>query len=203
MLANYAGDERITLTTVVFISAELAKIIMAKIIEPLKKIEPEYFYYPTASMHLTIKNVRTINEDGPGPLFTEEEAIRVDNLFKKIVTNFQSFDFTLQGLMPFATSISLMGYSDERLKQLVQGLDQGLKAIGVPDNKRYFSNEIFFGNISLCRFTHQPGEGFLAKVRELEDVFIGELPIKEINLITCNNVCRPDTKRVIGTYKLK
>ncbi|MFA5076360.1 MAG: hypothetical protein WC480_03005 [Patescibacteria group bacterium] len=196
----YNNSQEITLTLVVFVPASLGQVIQEKIILPLQKIEPEHFYSPLKSLHLTIKNVRAASRP---PTFTAEEVKKVDELFKKIVPNLLSFDFTLEGLMPFATSASLMGYCDERLKDLVIGLDAGLRQIGVPDNKKYFSNEIFFGNISLCRFVHEPSLAFMNKVEAMARISVGNLPIKQISLITCNKVCSQESQKIIGTYNLK
>ena len=96
-----------------------------------------------------------------------------------------------------------MGYSNETLRDLILALDKGLKEIGVPDNKKYFSNELFFGNISVCRFTKKPSQEFLDKIRELKDINIGELLVKEISLVACNEVCNPNSRKIVGTYRLK
>ncbi|NJM70483.1 MAG: hypothetical protein HC862_09750, partial [Scytonema sp. RU_4_4] len=84
----------------------------------------------------------------------------------------------------------------------VQALDLGLREIGVPDNKKYISDTVFFGNMTLCRLTHEPSPLFQKKVKELESIYIGEMRLTEISLIICNAVCHPKTKKVISTYKL-
>ncbi|MGH8002418.1 MAG: 2'-5' RNA ligase family protein, partial [Brasilonema sp.] len=136
------------------------------------------------------------------PLFQNEDVVKVHELFTQIIPKFQSFTFHLEGLILFPTSVSLVGYCDETLRKLVQALDLGLKEIGVPDNKKYISDTIFFGNMTLCRLTHEPSSSFQNKVKELESIYIGEMRVTEISLIICNAVCHPKTKKVIGTYKL-
>jgi hypothetical protein len=84
----------------------------------------------------------------------------------------------------------------------VQALDDGLKEIELTDDKKYISDTVFFGNMTLCRFTQAPSLLFQDKVRELEDIYIGEMRVSEINLVTCNAVCHPKTRKIIGTYKL-
>jgi len=199
MQSEYEHDDQTCLTSLVFIPQDIAHKITKIIIEPLKQLEPEYFYYPAESMHLTIKSIRTIHKP---PLFTEDDVAKVDILFKKIIPKFKSFSFQLEDLVKFPTSLSLMGYCDDTLQKLVKELDAGLKQIGVPDDKKYFSDEIFFGNITLCRFTHQPSEAFIKKIEELKNIKIGQFVIDKINLITCNVVCHPKTRRIAGTYKL-
>ncbi|RUT02581.1 hypothetical protein DSM106972_060590 [Dulcicalothrix desertica PCC 7102] len=43
---------------------------------------------------------------------------------------------------------------------------------------------------------------FQDKVRELENIYIGEMNVSEINLVTCNAVCHPKSRKIIGAYKL-
>lgn len=199
MQSEYEHDDQTCLTSLVFIPQDIAHKITKIIIEPLKQLEPEYFYYPAESMHLTIKSIRTIHKP---PLFTEDDVAKVNRLFRKIIPKFKSFFFQLEDLVMFPASLYLMGYCDSTQQKLVKKLDAGLKQIGVPDDKKYFSDEIFFGNITLCRFTHQPSEAFVKKVKELENIKVGKLVIDKINLIICNVVCHPKTRRIVGTYKL-
>ncbi len=200
MRSNYENDNATGLVSVAFPPINITKIISEKIIEPLKSTDNNHFYYSTEFLHLTIKNVRTVNSP---PLFNNEDVDKVDNLFAQIFPKFETFNFTLQGLVLFPTSVSLIGYCHETLKELVQTLDFGLKDIGVPDNKKYISDTIFFGNITLCRFTQNPNSSFKNKLQELENIYIGEMPVSEVSLITCNSVCNPKTRKIIATYKLR
>ncbi|MBU0670922.1 hypothetical protein KKF29_02065 [Patescibacteria group bacterium] len=200
MQKDYKNDDQICLTSLSFVEKKTADKITEKIIKPLEKSGPDHFYFPADSMHITIKNIRTIHKP---PLFTPEDIIKADKLFKSIIPKFPSFSFNFKGLAKFPTSISLIGYCDETLRKLVQALDRGLNEISLPDNKKYISDEIFFGNISICRFTHEPSDKFIDKFTELKKINIGTVLIKKINLITCNAVCNPKTRNIINTYELK
>ncbi|KAB8318595.1 hypothetical protein SD81_015335 [Tolypothrix campylonemoides VB511288] len=199
MQSDYENDDQTCLTSVAFTSKDIAKIILEKIIEPLKSSDPNHFYYSSELLHLTIKNLRTIHNPS---LFNEEDVVKAHQLFNQIIPTFQSFNFSFEGLILFPTSVALLGYCNDTLRKLVQTLDFGLREIGVPDNKKYISDTIFFGNMTLCRFTHEPSSSFQNKVKELENIYIGEMPVTEISLITCNAVCHSKTRKVIGTYKL-
>ena len=78
---DYENDRQITLTSVVFLPKEITDAVTKNIIEPLKKIEPNHYFYPPASMHLTIKNVRTIQYP---PTFSDEDVEKVNELFNNI-----------------------------------------------------------------------------------------------------------------------
>lgn len=197
---DYENDNKICLTSVVFPSPEICEAIDNKIIKPLQKIEPRHYYYSPESFHLTIKNIKTISNP---PLFTKDDIEKVKLLYGQIIPKNRSFSFHLQGLVAFPTSISLIGYSDERLQKIVLELDKGLKAVGVPDDKKYVSDTVFFGNISLCRFTRQPSEQFYNKINELKTIEIGWVPVDEISLITCNVVCNKNGRKILGSFRLK
>ncbi len=106
--------------------------------------------------------------------------------------------------MLFPTSVALVGYSNDNLQKLVFSLDKGLKKIGITDDKKYASKKIFFGVISLCRFTHKPTKKFLDAVEKISKVKIEtlKLKVKDLYLITCNCMNNPKTRKIIETYQL-
>lgn len=199
MQKDYENDDQICLTSVVFISNEFSSKIISNVIAKLKKIEPQHYYYPPEAFHLTIKNVRTINKP---KLFNNSDINKANNLFKNVIPKFSSFDFCVEDVLVFPTSLALMAYSDEDLKKLVNDLDKGLKQVGVPDNKKYFSNTVYWGNITFCRFTNKPSTHFINEVNKMRNLVIGSFKVKDINLITCNSVCSPKSRKIIGKYKL-
>lgn len=200
MRSDYVGDLARCLAAVAFLPARLAASLMEALIEPLRAIEPDQHYYTHASLHVTIKNVRTVHDPQQ---FTPEDVIRADQVFRAVVPQHQRWTFSLQELIVLPTSVALIGYCDEGLRDLVQHLDADLRAAGVPDNKQYVSDSIFFGNISLCRFHQPPSARFLDAVAKLRTTYRSELPIETIHLLVCNGVCSPETREVVGTYRLK
>ncbi len=199
MRDDYENDDQICLTSVVFIPEDIADKIITKIIKPLKQIEPGHYYYPTESMHFTVKNIRTINNP---PSFTESDILKVDQIFKEVISECSPFSLYIEEAIKFPTSISLMAYSSSVLGDLVKNLDNGLNKIGVTDNKKYFSNSVFFGNITICRFTHDPSKKLRNKIKKMRNIKIGEMKAEEINLITCNSVCSKKSRKVISKYRI-
>jgi 2'-5' RNA ligase len=197
--ADYSTSPARALTSVVFIPGRMAQEIYQTIVEPLRAIEPDHYYYPPETMHLTVKNVRKVNDP---PRFTEADIHGVDQLFKTIIPQHETFSISLEELVPFATSVALIGYPDERFQRLIQALDTGLREIGLPDDKKYVSNTLFFGNITICRFTHPPSPAFFKGVERLTYRFKAELPVQTIKLITCNAICLLETRTIWHTYTL-
>jgi 2'-5' RNA ligase len=200
MRPDYESDRAVCLTSVVAIPIPVAQEIERQIIQPLRAIEPVHHYYAPEAMHLTIKNVQVVHDP---PSFSEADIERVNRLFAEIIPRRRVFAFSLEQVVAFATSLSLIGYCGHELQELVQALDSGLKRIGIPDNKKYISDSVFFGNITLCRFVRPPSEQFLQAVRERQDAYRAELRVKEIRLISCNAVCARDSLHVWHTYRLR
>ncbi|MBI2410559.1 MAG: hypothetical protein HYV32_01500 [Candidatus Kerfeldbacteria bacterium] len=199
MQKDYVHDDQICLTSVVFIPDDISQKIMSDVIEKLKKTEPHHYFYLPESMHVTIKNIRTINKP---PVFSETDINKVNELFNEIIPQFPIFEFTVEDVLMFPTSLSIMGYSDETLQKLVYALDEGLQKIGVPDNKKYFSTSVFWGNITICRFAKNPQIAFINEVQKMRDVKIGKFKVEKVQVITCNAVCHPASRRIVGKYDL-
>ena len=197
---DYTKNKQICLTSVVFPPTEITAKITTEIIDKLRAIDPWQYFLPPESMHLTIKNIRTISDP---PSFTAEDIVKANKLFSEIIPQYASFEFKAEDVLLFPTSISLMAYSDDSLQKLVLALDQGLKEIGLPDDKKYFSDSVFWGNITLCRFTKTPSEKFLEEVKKMRDLKIGKFRVEKVNLITGNAVCYTSSKKVHGEYELK
>lgn len=198
-ISDYEHDSRRCLTSVVFIPEDLGRAIEAKIIGPLRNIEPEHYYYPIDTLHLTIKNIRTV--DNPVRL-KERQVAAVRGVFASAVPLIKKIRFAARGAILFPRSVSVVGYSGAFLKSLIQKLDEGLLAAGMPDNKKYFSNEVFFGNISVCRFVHRPGKAFRQCLRNLEETKFGTLAVKKISLIICDSVNSAKSRKIIEEYKI-
>jgi len=157
------------------------------------------YYFPSNSLHITTQNVRVVNDP---PLFTTENITKAKQIFSKIAAKYQPFTLELKGLLELPTSISVRGYSDKIFGDFVLELREELKKAGIPDDKKYSSKNIVFGNSTTCRFTKKPTESFFTKVKKLKNIEIGKFEIKTIALITTNAVCHPDKTSIIATYNL-
>lgn len=194
ILSNYADDNQVCLTTVAFIPKHLGEKIKDKIIKPLKKADPTQYFYPRQSLHITIQNIRTIHRS---PLFTKNDIEKVKKAFSKIFPKHKSINFEIKGVLELPTSLSLKVFSDEKFHDLVMDLRKTLDRIGVPDNKKYFSENIVIGNITICRYIKKPNKLFQKKVEELKDIDIGQFTANKIYLITTNTVCHPNKTVII------
>lgn len=184
---------------IAFIPEKLQRIIQHKIIDPLKKADPEQYFYPSKSLHLTIQNIRTINKP---PMFTEDDIEKAKDVFSRTVPAFSCLNYKIKHLFELPTSLGIRAYAEEPLKNLCTSLRQELTKSGVSDDKTYASDDVFFGNISISRFTKKPNKDFFKEIENLKNTKVGELSIKSVHLVTTNSVCHPKKTKILGEYHL-
>lgn len=200
ILSNYADDDQICLTTVAFIPKHLGEKIKDKIIKPLKKADPTQYFYPRQSLHITIQNIRTIHRP---PLFTKDDIEKVKKAFSKIVPKYKPIKFEFKEVLELPTSLSLKAFAGKEYHNLAMNLRKTLEQIGVPDNKKYFSENIVIGNITICRYTQEPNQLFKKQVQKLKNIKIGQFKADKIHLVTTNAVCHPNKTVIIKTFNLR
>lgn len=198
-MENYETDESLCLTSVVFPPADLGESIKANLIDPLRKLEPCHYYYPTRSLHVTIKNIRTIAKPAN---FGVNQISAANSVLSTIVPTFSRFSLSLQDLVAFENSAAIIGYSDRTLRDLILSLDNALHSAGIPDDKQYVSDSIFFGSMTVCRFRKPPSAKFMALLSRISAGLDEEFQVNVIRLIVCNAVCHPKNRRTEGEYHL-
>ncbi|HVT01440.1 MAG TPA: hypothetical protein VHE53_04380 [Patescibacteria group bacterium] len=196
---DYANDNRLCLTSIVFLPNNITQKINSEILQPLKKLDERQYFFLPESMHITINNIRVINDP---PHFTEEEIEKVKEVFRNVVSKHKSINFDLKGLWDLPTSLAIKAFTDESFGNLVMELREELNNAGVPDDKSYGSNEVVIGSSTIIRYTTKPNELFFQKIKELKDIEIGEVNLSEIKLITTNAVNHPSKTKIIESYKL-
>lgn len=194
--ADYENDKRICLTGVHFPDKTLLKWI-ENIISSLKIIEPSYFFYPNQSLHMTIKNVRLIQDP---PNFSKEDIKKAERVFSEVIPFHHSYQVSFYRLLLFKNNLSLIGTTDPALDEIVLDLDKKLRDEGVPDDKIYANSQYFFSNMTLARFP-SISKKFRQKVEELSSqVKIPPYKVDTISLVTGNAAFT--NLNIINTWKL-
>lgn len=196
---DYRNDSRIALTSVHFPEADLIKFINGNILDPLKKCSPNHYYYPTSSLHLTIKNVRMVCDP---PDFDAGDVLKVKKVFTKTIPRHKKFKTYFYRLLLFPANLALVGTTDPELDFIHLDLDKELKKVGVPDNKRYLNAHYFFCNMTLVRFTSPITQDYKEKINELShSIYIDPYEVNSVTLLSCNAAM--NKQQIFGTWKLK
>lgn len=197
MQSDFANDPQLAITCITPVPIRIATKIQTEIIEPLRSIEPKFFYYPNESLHVTIQNIRVIHNP---PRYTPSDIAKVQEVLKNAVGNAGPFTFEYTRLMRMPTSVSLIALVTPEYDQFVRKLRKSLIDAGVPDDKTYFTDEVVFANTTICRYTQAPSEKFIETIQKLKDIQVGMFTAKNVSFMEMNAVAGPSKKRVIQTY---
>lgn len=193
---DFENDSRICLTSLHFPNQELIDDVQ-KIISELKKVEPNFYYYPPQSLHLTIKNIRVINDP---PNFKQSDVEKAQEIFKEVLSKHHKFKVYFYRLLLFPNNLALVGTTDPELDEIVLDLDEKLNRAGVPDDKKYNNSRYFFSNMTLVRFGGLSSK-FASKVNELSTkINFKPYEIDSVTLISGNAVFK--NPRIIQKYNL-
>lgn len=198
-MKDYNNDPRRCLTSVHLPNQDLIENIEESLIEPLRRISPDHYYYQPSSLHLTIKNVRVINDP---PHFTDKDIATVKKVFDNVIPKYHCFKVYFYRLMLFPLNLALIGTTDPELDNIILELDHSLKKAGVPDDKQYVNSKYFFCNMTLARFNSPPTEQFKNKVRELStNINFKPYTIYSVTLLTANAALKK--RQILATWNLK
>ncbi|MCL4418955.1 hypothetical protein M1146_02510 [Patescibacteria group bacterium] len=196
---DFGKDTRICLTSVHIPHEQLINKIESFLIEPLKKVSPDYFFYPADSLHMSIKNVRVINDP---PRFIDEDISKATQVFDLVIPRHKKFNVYFYRLLLFPNNLALVGTTDPEMDNIILDLDRELKKAGVPDDKVYISSQRFFSNTTLARFNNAPTREFLKRVEELsKSISFEPYTVDSVTLLTCNAVFFD--RNIIKTWELK
>ena len=196
---DYVNDPRRCLTSVHLPNQQLLTKVHDELIVPLQELVPDYFFYPVDSLHMTIKNIRTIHDP---PNFTSEDIIKVEKVFDSVIPHHKKFNVYFYRLLLFSNNLALIGTTDPELDSIVLDLDKGLNSVGVPDDKKYVNSQYFFSNMTLARFNTAPSRGFVQKVEELSrSISFDPYTVDSVTLLTGTAVLTQ--KNIIKTWNLK
>jgi hypothetical protein len=197
-VADFLNDNRMALTAVHFPKKDFLEKIREEVIEPLKQVSPNHFYYPDEFIHMTVKNVKTINDP---PIFSEKDIEIAKQVFEEVIPKHKSFKVYYYRLFLFKHNFALMGTTDPGLDNIILELDKKLKEAGVPDDKVYLNSKYFFSNVTLARFNEPVSKEFKEKLVEIsENMKPFSYEIDSTTLLTCNAVMNKRTD--VKTWKL-
>ncbi len=195
---DYKNDPRICLSSVHLLSSHLSEMIQSTLIEPLKSIAPDFYYYPSNALHMTIKGIRNIHNP---PNFTNEDISKVEDVLSSTLSHHKRFTVYFYRLLLFQSNLALIGTTDQELDNIVIELDGKLKKAGVPDDKVYTNSQYFFSNVTLLRFNGNITEEFKIKVDELsKKINFEPYTVDSVSLVTGNAVL--SECRVIKEWRL-
>ena len=197
-VSDFENDERICLTSV-HLPSDGFKEQIQNLIKPLKEKFPGHYYYKPESTHITIKNMRVINNP---PHFDSKDIEVAKKIFSEVIPKHYQFNAYYFRLMLFQNNLALIGTTDEEYGRIILDLEEKMNLTGLKDDKTYIDSKVFFSNITLARFTKPVDEDFKEMVNEISNsVKFEPYKIDSVNLVTSNAVLKKLI--VFGKWELK
>lgn len=197
-VTDFENDERICLTSVHLPSDDFKEQVQ-EIIKPLKEEFPDYFYYKPESTHITIKNIRVINNP---PHFNKDDIGSATDIFSNVIPEHFKFKTFYYRLMLFQNNLALIGTTDEEYGRIILDLDEKLNLAGLRDDKTYIDSKVFFSNITLARFSKPTDTEFKKRVEEIsKSIKFEPYEVDSVSLVTANAVLKK--LNIIETWKLR
>jgi 2'-5' RNA ligase len=185
------------LSSLFYLPKEMTDSLEQNLIEPIRNADPNHYYFQPESLHVTIQNVRTVAMPAN---FSEATIETARAVFGRVVPKHNVFDLTLKRIFEPPTSLSISALSDEKYGELVKELRAELEKAGIPDNKRYGSGEIVFGNVTFCRFKSAPNGQLKALVKSLKNNQFGKFVVDRVHLVVTDAVCSPKNTTITDTF---
>jgi len=197
-IGDFDNDPRICLTGVHFPKQELIDKIYKLLINPLRQISPNHYFYSRESIHISVKSVRIINDP---PHFSECDVEKAKKIFSNVIPRHHSYKTYFYRLLLFPSNLALIGTTEPELDEIVLDLDQELENAGIPDDKQYTNSQYFFCNITLARFDSLVIKEFKEKVEELsQHISIPPYVVNSVSLVTGNAAMK--NKQIVGEWNL-
>jgi len=149
----------------------------------LQAADSRQFYIPGHGLHITIKNIRTIADP---PKFSSQDVINASALLSTVVPNHSRIAMLGQGLLITPSSVSIPLFTTAGYGDLVTDLNHNLNKIGLPDDKAYSSQTVFFTNITIVRYTTKPNESFFQQLTAGNTIGIAPFVVDSVSLVTSN-----------------
>lgn len=196
---NYITDDRRCLVTAAYTPSEINQEIETRLVKPLKEIDPNHYFLFDGTLHLSLL-ILAYNTDPPS--FNDTDVEKIQKVLAETLPTCPKISYELNGLLIGPNSLAIKCFTGPELRETVHALQKKLLPLGYDTSIGLASNEIFFGNVTFCRFTHKPSQEFLAKARELKTEFIGRFTPNQFSLISSNSVFHPTKTQLHGIFPI-
>lgn len=195
VLNNPEQDKRLGLTLLIHIRGEITGKFRL-LIEKLRRIEPEQYFYPASDIHVTVLDLISAHKD-----FAREDPLVAQSikLVQNAISGLTPFNINFRGIIPSNEAILAKGYYREGLQKLRDRMRELAHEQNIDLKERYQS---ISAHSTIVRFKSklQNHEKLLALLQEYQDFHIGEFQVNELELVIHD--WYNHRRQEIGKYRL-
>ena len=196
---EYVGAAK-CLTLIHLLPNELSARLENQVLGPLSAFQAKHHWYPPPDRHLTLKNVRRARAHA---IFSTELVERASSAIGRVCRTAAPLEFDILGPVCLPTSIVVRAIGMPAHREMMLSFDRELAKAHVPDDKTYASNDVFVGNITVCRFTEPPAADLVEAIADLRDRFIAKHVVRTAFLVQCDEVCSSSSRVVLQEFVLE
>jgi len=199
-LIDSPSDWRHGLTLLIRPSEEVKQAVQL-LLDELKAIEPEHYYYPKADIHVTVMTIISCYEG------FRLEQVDVDDyvtLLQDCLTGLPPFTIKFQGITASPSAIMIQGFpTDHTLEHIRNRLRRGFKHSFLEQSldKRY---PLRTAHATVVRFkkTVVQQEFLVNKLLQFREMYFGEFEVGELEFVFNDWYQRKDKVKTLYRFRL-
>lgn len=190
-------DNRLGLTILIPLEGECTKQF-SKIINKLKEIEPEQYFYPLENLHVTVVSVSEITED-----FIPNETIinKYKEILSQTIKEIPEFTIKFKGITASDLVIFIKGFSDDTIQKLRNNFKEQARNQGLKIDDRY-ETKIIHSTIARFKNKLKNPEQLIKKIEELNNIEIANYKVNKIQFLINNWYNKKENNKLLAEYKL-
>ena len=196
-LLSLENDKRLGLALLVKIEGECQEKI-AQIIQQIKTIEPDQYYYPLSDLHVTITDLIVAHDNF---VFDADLVERYVKIIEKIFQKTLSFDISFNGVIATKGAVILKAEAEKILK-IRKKIERELTKNGIFLNER-FQRDFVHSTIARFRQNLKNPPEFVHKIEQLQNFNIGALKANKILFVLHDWYNSKGKTKVLKEFELK
>ncbi len=175
---------------------DAARSALAGIIEELRRFDGRQYWYPPATLHVTLHSVRWLE---PGPLPTDTEFTRIANALRPVFPGLRLPSLELRGVVLFPGTerqigaVAVQGFMNDELALLRDRIRQTAMDIGYPDRRNYAFGRGRYLTCAIARLRKQPTGKLIEAIGRMRERPIATVRPPELRLVTNGYFFLPET----------
>ncbi|PWJ41000.1 hypothetical protein [Sediminitomix flava] len=190
-------DNRKGLSLVVNLDYELLENIY-RVLEILKPVMPNQYFYPLSDIHLTVLSVVTVNDDFR---YKENLVEEYDKIFCDVIPQIPEFLVNFEGLTISNGAIIMKGFYEFPLAELREALRNQITVNGIDFQERY---KLMTAHSTVVRFKEVISNRklLLEYMNLFKNLYLGSMVVKSIDFVCHDWYNSLSKKTVLKRYYL-
>lgn len=193
-LSNIKDDKRLGLTVLIPLGD-----IFLKVIDQLKEVEPEQYFYPATDTHITVIDLVGASEDF---VFDKKQAEVYKRVLDAVLKDFSKFNVEFKGLTASKGAVMVQGFFSDVLQKLRERLREEVNKQGLELKERY---KVETTHSTIMRFKKklQNPADLVNKIEKMRGINLGTFEVKTVLFVLHDWYNLKDKMKILAEYELR